>query len=34
MIQYFIFKNLPLVLDKPGGACKFSKTNMTFAFQG
>jgi len=37
MIHYFIdfiFKNLPLVLDKPGGACRFSKTNMISTYQG
>ena len=37
MIQYFIafnFKNLPLVLDKPGGAYNFSKTNTIFSYQG
>lgn len=37
MTQYFIdfiFKNLPLHLDKLGGACKFSKTDMISVYQG
>ena len=37
MIQYFndfILKNLALVLNKLGGDCKFSKTNMISTYQG
>ena len=37
MIQNFIafnFKNLALVLDNPGGDCKFSNTNMISAYHG